>query len=64
MRRISADDEGIFAMGSRSREIIRGWGPDRFASGLSAAVNASFDAPAPIIGVSDRILFAGLLGQL
>jgi glycosyltransferase involved in cell wall biosynthesis len=64
MRRISADDEVRFAMGSRSREIIRGWGPDRFAAGLSAAVNASFDAPPPLIGVSDRILFAALLGQL
>lgn len=63
MRRISADDEGRFTMGSRSREIISGWGPERFASGLSAAVNASFNGPAPLIGVSDRILFAGLLGQ-
>jgi glycosyltransferase involved in cell wall biosynthesis len=64
MRRISADDEVRFAMGSRSREIIRRWGPDRFAAGLSDAVNASFNGPPPLIGVSDRILFAALLGQL
>ena len=46
-------------MGERSQEIISEWGPDRFASGVKAAVESSMGAPKKSTGFMDRMILWG-----
>ena len=45
MAAISSDEGMRLRMGRKSLEMITGWGPDRFASGLTRAINAALAAP-------------------
>ena len=54
--RISNDEETRVRMGARSREIIAEWGPERFASGVKAAVDAALAAPKKKVGLLDRLI--------
>jgi glycosyltransferase involved in cell wall biosynthesis len=56
MLRIASDEDARARMGSRSREIIAGWGPERFASGVKAAVDAALAAPKKKVGLLDRLI--------
>jgi glycosyltransferase involved in cell wall biosynthesis len=51
----------LSAWGSESRRIISAWGPQRFASGLQAAVAASTKAGPPSFHVLDRKILKLLL---
>jgi glycosyltransferase involved in cell wall biosynthesis len=48
-------------MGDASHEIIRPWGPERFAQGLQAAVETALQHPRPQIELLDRVLLRGLI---
>jgi hypothetical protein len=56
MLRISADELLRAEMGRKSQEIIANWGPDRFASGLKAAVDAALNVPRKKVGLLDRLI--------
>jgi glycosyltransferase involved in cell wall biosynthesis len=56
MLRISSDEETRVRMGARSRGIIAEWGPERFASGLKASVEAALAAPRKKAGLMDRLI--------
>jgi glycosyltransferase involved in cell wall biosynthesis len=56
MLRISSDEKLMKRMGAKSREIIANWGPDRFASGVKAAVEAAMAAPRKKAGFLDRLI--------
>jgi glycosyltransferase involved in cell wall biosynthesis len=56
MLRISSDEERRKEMSARSREIITEWGPERFASGVKAAVEAALSAPKKKVGLIDRLI--------
>ena len=56
MLRISNDEETRVRMGVMSREIIAEWGPERFASGVKAAVQAALAAPRKKAGLMDRLI--------
>jgi glycosyltransferase involved in cell wall biosynthesis len=56
MLRIASDEDARARMGSRSREIIAGWGPERFASGVKAAVDAALAAPKKRDSLLDRVI--------
>ena len=56
MLRISSDEERRKEMGRKSREIIANWGPARFASGLSSAIEAALSAPKKKTGLIDRLI--------
>jgi 1,2-diacylglycerol 3-alpha-glucosyltransferase len=56
MLRISSDEERRKEMGHKSREIIAEWGPDRFASGISSAIDVALSAPKIKVGLFDRLL--------
>lgn len=56
MVRIASDEEARCQMGARSREIIAEWGPDRFASGVKASVEAALTAPKKKVGFMDRLI--------
>ncbi len=56
MLRIASDEEARERMGARSREVIAEWGPDRFASGLTGALQAAFSIPIKKIGLLDRLI--------
>lgn len=60
MLRISSNDALRQRMGARSREIIAEWGPERFASGISLAINAALAAPKKKAGLLDRIIMWAL----
>ncbi len=60
MLRISSDEERRQEMGARSREIIANWGPERFASGVKAAVEAALSAPRKKAGLLDRLILWGM----
>ncbi|MGB5085387.1 MAG: glycosyltransferase family 4 protein [Methylocystis silviterrae] len=55
MRRI-ATGEARAAMGAESRRIIADWGPDRFGSGLEAAVDAASKRGPRKLGIVDALL--------
>jgi glycosyltransferase involved in cell wall biosynthesis len=61
MLRISSDENQRKTMGEKSREIITEWGPDRFASGISSAVNAALAAPRKKAGLLDRMILWGMM---
>jgi glycosyltransferase involved in cell wall biosynthesis len=56
MVQIATGGERRRAMGQESRRIIAGWGPQRFARNLAAAVAAAEAAPRPAIHLLDRII--------
>ena len=56
MLKISGDEEQRREMGRKSREIIENWGPARFASGLSSAIEAALSAPKKKTGLIDRLI--------
>jgi glycosyltransferase involved in cell wall biosynthesis len=56
MLRISSDEKRRKEMSARSQEIIANWGPDRFASGVKAAVQAALSAPKKKVGLIDRLI--------
>ena len=56
MLRISCDEDGRLKMGNKSQEIIAKWGPERFASGVKAAVNAALASPKKKVGLLDRLI--------
>jgi glycosyltransferase involved in cell wall biosynthesis len=56
MLRISSDEEQRKEMGSKSREIIAEWGPARFASGISSAIDVALSAPRKKAGLLDRLI--------
>ena len=59
MLKISSDENARLRMGGRSCEIIAEWGPDRFASGVKAAVESSLAAPKRRAGFLDRMILWG-----
>lgn len=61
MLRISSDEDGRLKMGVRSRDIIAIWGLDRFASGLTGAVQAALSEPRRGAGILDRLLLSVLI---
>jgi glycosyltransferase involved in cell wall biosynthesis len=61
MLKISAFSFQLSTFGSESRRIIAGWGPERFAGGLSDAVAAALKNPRPRAGLVDRLLLRLLL---
>lgn len=56
MLRISSDEKLMKRMGAKSREIIAEWGPERFASGVKAAVEAAMAAPRKKAGFFPRLI--------
>lgn len=56
MLRIASDDRIRREMGQKSREIISEWGPDRFASGVKAAVEAALSAPKKKPSLLDHLI--------
>lgn len=60
MLKIAGDEEQRKAMGAKSREIISEWGPERFASGVKAAINAALAAPRKRVCLLDRMILWGM----
>jgi glycosyltransferase involved in cell wall biosynthesis len=56
MLRIASDEKARVQMGAKSREIIAEWGPERFASGVKAAVDSALAAPKKKVGLLDRLI--------
>jgi glycosyltransferase involved in cell wall biosynthesis len=56
MVKIAGDEMRLKEMGLHSLEIIADWGPDRFASGVKAAVEAALAAPRKKAGLLDRLI--------
>lgn len=56
MLKMAGDEAQRKKMGLRSREIIAEWGPERFASGVKAAVEAALAAPRKNVGLLDRLI--------
>jgi len=63
MLRFAADESRLKEMGLKSREIIAEWGPDRFASGVQAAVEAALAAPRKKAGLLDRLILKVLTSR-
>lgn len=63
IERITAPGCDRLAMGRESRQIIAGWGLDRFAAGFEAAVKAALARPKRRAGVLDRILLRALAAR-
>ena len=63
MMRISGDETRWKEMGLRSRKFIEEWGPDRFASGVAAAVEAALAAPRKKAGLLDRLILKVLTSR-
>jgi glycosyltransferase involved in cell wall biosynthesis len=63
MLRISGDETLRKEMELRSREIIAEWGPERFASGLKASVEAALNAPKKRAGLIDRLILKVLTSK-
>jgi glycosyltransferase involved in cell wall biosynthesis len=58
MGKIAAPDFPRAGFASASRQIVAPWGPERFASGLTQAVDAALAHTPPTPGVIDRALLA------
>jgi glycosyltransferase involved in cell wall biosynthesis len=61
LRRVSSSEFPIADFGTASRRIISGWGPEKFAEGLRAAVAVALKHPRPRAGLPDRLLLNLLL---
>jgi len=53
--------DGLSKMGEASLEIVSGWGADRFAHGLLAAVQTALKSPCPKMGPLDATVLKGLI---
>ena len=56
MVKISVDESLRIAMGRKSREIIKAWGPSRFASGLGSAIQSACIASKRRSHLLDRLI--------
>jgi glycosyltransferase involved in cell wall biosynthesis len=56
MLKVASDEKERLKMGRKSRQIITEWGPARFASGLSLAIDAALSAPKNRAGLLDRLI--------
>lgn len=63
MLKMASDETRRKEMGVRSREIIAEWGPERFASGVEAAVKAALAAPRKKAGLLDRLILKVLTSR-
>ena len=63
MLKIASDEARRMQMGLRSHEIIAEWGPDRFASGVKAAVEAALAAPQKKAGLLDQLILKVLTSK-
>jgi glycosyltransferase involved in cell wall biosynthesis len=61
MLKISAAGFRLSDFGAQSRHVIAGWGPERFGTGLKAAVTAALKAGPPSLNFFDSILLNALL---
>ena len=61
MLKVSSDQGDREAMGRASREIIKDWGPERFADGLMEAVEVARSRPLPKASWLDRSLLWALV---
>lgn len=61
MLKISGKDFPLAAFGDECRRRISGWGPEKFAGGLRAAVAVALKHPRPSAGLLDRLLLNLLL---
>jgi glycosyltransferase involved in cell wall biosynthesis len=61
MNKISAFDFPLLAFGAKSREIISHWGPERFASGMKAAVECALGTGPKRGNLLDRLLLRSLI---
>jgi 1,2-diacylglycerol 3-alpha-glucosyltransferase len=60
MVKVSRCDFPLSAFGEASRRIIADWGPERFASGLKAAVECALRVGAPRARLLDRLILKAL----
>ena len=56
MAKISANEATRLTMGQKSLEIIKDWGPERFANGLCSAIKAAQAAPMPRLKFLDSVI--------
>jgi len=56
MAKISTHEDLRINMGRMSREIMKGWGPERFAAGLASAIKAARSAPIKKCDLLDRLI--------
>ncbi len=61
MLKVSSDQCDRLAMGRASQEIIKDWGPERFADGLMQAVAVARSRPLPKASWLDRSLLWALV---
>ena len=61
MLKISAFNFPLSAFGSESQRLIANWGPERFASGMKAAVECALKIGPKCAGLFDRLLLKTLL---
>ncbi len=61
MLKIFADNFPLSDFGLQSRHVIAGWGPERFGTGLQAAVTAAMKAGPPSLNFLDSIVLNTLL---
>jgi hypothetical protein len=61
MRRVAAPDFPRAAFAAKSREIIADWGANRFANGLSRAVEVALSRPRIVANALDRALLSLLM---
>ncbi len=58
---LARGESALQKMGAASREIIKAWGPDRFAGGLLGAVETALQHPCPQTDLVARMLLRGLI---
>ena len=63
MLEVSSDQCDREAMGQASREIIKDWGPERFADGLMQAIGVARSRPLPRASWLDRSLLWALVNR-
>jgi 1,2-diacylglycerol 3-alpha-glucosyltransferase len=56
-------DVSLSAFGAASQRIISAWGPERFASGLRAAVEKAMEIGPKHAGILDRLILRALLAR-
>jgi 1,2-diacylglycerol 3-alpha-glucosyltransferase len=61
LTRVAQDEAKVMAMGEASSRIVRGWGLDRFTSGLEQAALTAMSTRSTRLGLLDRGLLEGLV---
>jgi glycosyltransferase involved in cell wall biosynthesis len=61
MARVAHGDVNRVDMGAASQDIIKEWGPERFATGLKKAAEAALQAGPPSSSLLDRLLINALM---